>query len=66
MARIVYDSNGNKLGSYEGSSDIGKVFDKDGNPAGEYWGGDIFDKNGMRICGHNGDPEKTVKILLER
>lgn len=66
MARIVYDSNGNKLGSYDGNNDIGKVYDKDGNLAGEYWGHEIFGKDGMSRGYHNGDPEKAVKILLER
>lgn len=66
MARIVYDSNGNKLGSYDGGSDIGKVYDKDGNLAGEYWGHEIFGKDGMSRGYHNGDPEQAVRILLER
>lgn len=66
MARIVLDSNGNKLGSYDGTSDIGKVYDKDGNYAGEYFGNDIFNKDGNSRGYHNGDPEKTVKILLEK
>lgn len=66
MARIVYDSNGNKLGSYDGSNDIGKVYDKNGNYAGEYWGHEIFGTDGMSRGYHNGDPEKTVRILLER
>ena len=29
MARIVYDSNGEKLGSYDGNEDSGEVYDKD-------------------------------------
>ncbi len=66
MARIVYDSNGNKLGSYDGTSDSGEVYDKDGNYAGKYFEGEIFNKDGMSRGYHNGDPEKTVRILLER
>ena len=66
MARLVYDSNGNKLGSYDGTSDLGKVYDKDGEYAGEYWGGVIYGKDGMSRGDHNGDPEKAVKILLEK
>ena len=65
MAKIVYDSNGNKLGSYDGDTERGKVYDKDGNFAGEYWGQEIFNKDGMSRGYHNGDPEQTVKILLE-
>lgn len=66
MANILYDYNNNKIGSYEGNSEIGKVYDANGNYAGEYWGGDIFNKDGMRVGLHNGDPEKTVQILLMR
>lgn len=66
MARIVYDSNGNKLGSYDGTDDSGKVYDKDGNYAGEYWGHEIFNKDGMSRGYHNGIPENAVRILLER
>ena len=66
MARIVNDSNGNKLGSYDGDNDMGKVYDKDGNYAGEYWGHEIFNKEGASRGYHDGDPEKTVRILLEK
>jgi hypothetical protein len=66
MARIVYDSNGNKLGSYDGDNDSGEVFDKDGNYAGKYWGHEIFNKDGNSRGYHNGDPEETVRILLEK
>lgn len=66
MAVILSDYNGNKIGSYEGSSDIGKVYDANGNYAGEYWGGDIFNKDGMIVASHNGDPERAVQILLMR
>ena len=66
MARIVYDSNGEKLGSYDGDNDIGEVYDKDGNYAGKYWGHEIFNKDGMSRGYHDGNPEKTVRILLER
>ena len=66
MARIVNDSNGNKLGSYDGDNDMGKVYDKDGNYAGEYWGHEIFNKEGASRGYHDGNPEKNVRILLER
>ncbi len=66
MARIVYDSNGEKLGSYDGNEDSGEVYDKDGNYAGKYWGNEIFNKDGMSRGYHDGNPEHTVKILLER
>ncbi|MBD5409174.1 MAG: hypothetical protein HDR54_07305 [Treponema sp.] len=66
MARIVLDSNGNKLGSYDGTSDSGKVYDKDGNYAGQYFEHEIFNKDGNSRGYHNGDPETAVKILLER
>ncbi len=66
MARIVYDSNGNKIGSYDGTEDMGKVYDKDGNYAGEYWGGEIFNKDVMSRGMHNSIPEQTVRILLEK
>lgn len=66
MARIVYDSNGNKLGSYDGDSDIGKVYDKDGNYAGKYGEHEIFNKDGASRGYYNGYPEEAVKILLER
>lgn len=66
MAHILYDYNDNKVGSYEGNSERGKVYNKDGNYAGEYWGHEIFDKNGMSVGAHNGDPERTVQILLMR
>lgn len=54
MARIVYNSKGNKLGSY------------DGNYAGKYWGHTIYNKNGSSRGYHDGNPEKTVRILLEK
>ena len=66
MARIVNDSNGNKLGSYDGDNEIGKVYDKDGNYTGEYWGHEIFNKDGMSRGYYNGNPEDAVKVLLER
>lgn len=66
MARIVLDSNGNKLGSYDGTSDSGDVYDKNGNYAGRYFEGEIFNKDGNSRGHHNGDPEMAVRILLER
>ena len=66
MARIVNDSNGNKLGSYDGTDDMGTVYDKDGNFAGKYFEHEIFGKDGMSRGYHNGDPEKAVRILLEK
>ena len=66
MARIVYDSNGEKLGSYDGTDDSGEVYDKDGNYAGKYWGQEIYNKDGNSRGFHDGNPEHTVKILLEK
>ncbi len=64
MARIVTDMYGNKLGSYDGDSDRGKVYDKDGNYAGEYWGHEIFGKDGMSRGNYDGYPEHAVQVLL--
>ena len=66
MARIVTDMYGNKLGSYDGNDDIGKVYDKDGNYAGEYWGHEIFGKDGMSRGNYDGYPEHAVQVLLAR
>ena len=66
MARIVNDSNGNKLGSYDGDNDRSKVYDKDGNYAGEYWGHEIFGKDGMSRGNYDGYPEHSVQVLLAR
>ena len=46
MARIVYDSNGNKLGSWDGNHDWGEVYDAEGNYAGKYYDHMIFNKDG--------------------
>lgn len=64
MARIVTDMYGNKLGSYDGNNDSGKVYDKDGNYAGEYWGHEIFGKDGMSRGNYDGYPEHAVQVLL--
>ena len=66
MARLVYDSNGNKLGSYDGNIDSGEVYDCNGNFAGKYWGHEIFNKDGMSRGYYDGYPENSVKVLLER
>ena len=64
MARIVTDVYGNKLGSYDGDNERGKVYDKDGNYAGEYWGNEIFGKDGMSRGNYDGYPEHAVQVLL--
>lgn len=66
MARIVYDSNGNKLGSWDGNHDWGEVYDAEGNYAGKYYDNMIFNKDGADRGYHDGDPEETVRILLEK
>lgn len=66
MARIVYDSKGNKLGSYDGNDYSGTIYDKDGNYAGKYSGGhNLYNKEGSSRGTYN-NPEHAVRILLEK
>ena len=64
MIEIITDSNGNKLGAYDGDNDSGKFYDANGDYFGEYWGHEVFDKNGMKQGYHNGDVLKSFHILL--
>lgn len=65
MMTILYDSyDGTKLGSYDGDNDIAKLYDSNGNYIGEYWGHEIFDKNGMSLGYHDGDPVTAFKKLI--
>ena len=40
------------------------VTDIDGNYAGEYWGHEIFGKDGMSRGNYDGYPEHAVQVLL--
>lgn len=63
--QVVYDSySGATLGFCDGNDDIGKLYDANGNYIGEYWGGDVFDKNGMKQGSHNGIPLDSLKLLI--
>lgn len=66
MARIVKDSKGNKLGSYDGNDYSGKIYDKDGNYVGHYAAGhNLYNKDGASR-GFCNNPEDAVRILLEK
>ena len=41
-----------------------KIYDANGNYLGEYWGGEIFNKNGMRVDNYNGFPEDALRSLI--
>lgn len=64
---VVYNSyDGTTLGAYDGDIDSGKFYDKDGNYFGEYWGHEVFDKNGMSQGYHNGDPKASFEMLWRK
>ncbi len=62
--QILTDYDGNRIGAYDGDNDIGKLYDGNGNYLGEYWGHEVFDKNGMSQGYHDGDPVASLKKLL--
>ena len=64
MIEIITDSNGNKLGAYDGDNDSGKFYDANGDYFGEYWGHEVFDKNGMSQGYHNGNVIDSFHKLL--
>ncbi len=66
MIYTITDSYGNKMGSYDGDNERGKVYDQNGNYIGEYWGHEIFNKDGMSRGYYNGYPEEALKTLLLR
>ena len=66
MIEIITDSNGNKLGAYDGDNDSGKFYDANGDYFGEYWGHEVFDKNGMSQGYHNGDPKASFEMLWRK
>mgnify|MGYP006873008117 CR=1 FL=1 len=66
MIYTITDSSGNKMGSYDGDNEIGKVYDKDGNYLGKYGEHEIFNKDGMSRGYYNGSPEEALKTLLLR
>ena len=64
MIEKIYDTYGAVRGAYDGDSSIGKIYDANGNYLGEYWGGEIFNKNGMRVDNYNGFPEDALTTLI--
>jgi len=64
MIQVIYDYDGNKIGAYDGDNDNAKLYDANGDYLGEYWGHEIFDKNGMSLGYHNGDPRESLKKLI--
>ena len=65
--QVIYSNyDGSKLGGYEGDIDRGKFYDKNGDYLGEYWGHEVFDKNGMSQGYHNGDPKESFMILYRK
>lgn len=64
MIEKICDTYGTVVGAYDGDSNRGKIYDANGNYLGEYWGGEIFNKNGMRVDNYNGFPEDALKTLI--
>lgn len=64
MIQVVYDSNGEKLGAYEGDSDFCQVYDMNGNYIGKWSGHEIFYKDGNSLGYFYGYIEEAVKKLV--
>lgn len=64
MIEIITDSNGNKLGAYDGDNDSARLYDKNGDYVGRYFEHELFDKNGMSLGYHDGDPLASLKKAI--
>ena len=63
--QVLYDSySGTTLGAYDGDNDSAKLYDSNGNYVGRYFEHELFDKNGMSLGYHDGNPLAAFKKLI--
>lgn len=64
MINLIYDIDGCKVGVYDGDNDSASIYDCAGHYLGKYFEHEIFNKEGMCLGFHNGNPLETLKILV--
>ena len=64
MLEIITDYDGSKIGAYDGDNDSAKLYDNSGNYVGRYFEHELFDKNGMSLGYHDGNPRDSLKRAI--
>lgn len=64
MVQSIIDYDGATIGAYDGDNDSARLYDKNGDYVGRYFEHELFDKNGMSLGYHDGNPVESLKKAI--